>query len=263
MIRLITSDIDGTLLQNGATKISNRLFEQVRELRKYGVLFAAASGRQYQSLRTLFEPVKDEMMFIAENGGCIFKDGECIYEDTMQTDALLGLLRDAFLLKGCMMLINGPLKAYVLPEHKALEKILVEDYHMAVEVVERLEDIPETIVKMAVYHPDGAKVSDEYFQARWGDQVKVAISGDYFVDLTSCDKGTGIQAACRTLGIDPSEVMAFGDNYNDIAMLETVGEGYIMSGAVEDLRRRFPNTPTVEGKLDELLEQLRAEQSAQ
>ena len=56
-IRLICSDIDGTLLQYGKKELEDEIFEQIRELHRRGILFCPASGRQYTSLRKLFAPV--------------------------------------------------------------------------------------------------------------------------------------------------------------------------------------------------------------
>ncbi|MEE0545532.1 MAG: HAD hydrolase family protein, partial [Faecalibacterium sp.] len=53
-IRLICSDIDGTLLQYGRKELEGEIFEQIRELHRRGILFCPASGRQYTSLRKLF-----------------------------------------------------------------------------------------------------------------------------------------------------------------------------------------------------------------
>ena len=50
-IRLICSDIDGTLLQYGRKELEGEIFEQIRELHRRGILFCPASGRQYTSLR--------------------------------------------------------------------------------------------------------------------------------------------------------------------------------------------------------------------
>ena len=50
-IRLICSDIDGTLLQYGKKELESEIFEQIRELHRRGILFCPASGRQYTSLR--------------------------------------------------------------------------------------------------------------------------------------------------------------------------------------------------------------------
>ena len=73
-IRLICSDIDGTLLQYGRKELEGEIFEQIRELHRRGILFCLASGRQYTSLRKLFAPVADCCVFLCENGGVIYKD---------------------------------------------------------------------------------------------------------------------------------------------------------------------------------------------
>ena len=54
MIRLIASDIDGTLLHGDQTEISPVIFQEIHRLRQAGILFCPASGRQYSSLRRLF-----------------------------------------------------------------------------------------------------------------------------------------------------------------------------------------------------------------
>ena len=57
MIRLIASDLDGTLLQNGAQVLSPEIFKLIPALKKKGIHFIAASGRQYANLRRLFAPL--------------------------------------------------------------------------------------------------------------------------------------------------------------------------------------------------------------
>ena len=82
-IKMICSDIDGTLLQYGRKKLEGEIFDQIRALHDRGILFCPASGRQYTSLRLLFEPVADCCVFLCENGGVLFKDGQCIAENPM------------------------------------------------------------------------------------------------------------------------------------------------------------------------------------
>ena len=64
MIRLVTCDIDGTLLHGEETSIDAETLEEIRRLREKGILFCPASGRQYHSLRRLFAPVQDEIAYI-------------------------------------------------------------------------------------------------------------------------------------------------------------------------------------------------------
>ena len=78
MIKLIASDLDGTLLQNGAQELDPLIFDQIRELKEMGIHFVAASGRQYPNLQRLFAPVQDEISYIAENGSLCIHDGKTL-----------------------------------------------------------------------------------------------------------------------------------------------------------------------------------------
>ena len=71
MIKLIASDIDGTLLPEGTDRINREIFDVILKLKEQGIIFAAASGRQYNSIYELFQPVAHEMIFICENGAYV------------------------------------------------------------------------------------------------------------------------------------------------------------------------------------------------
>ena len=80
------------------------------------------------------------------------------------------------------------------------------------------------------------------------------MAGPYWIDTTLANKGTGVALLCKTLGITPAEVMAFGDNFNDTAMLDLVGTPYIMDSAAPALRARYQlHTPRPEDVLRTLL----------
>lgn len=76
MIRLVASDIDGTLLHGEEREISPAVFAQIRRLRAKGILFCPASGRQYSSLRRLFAPVAGELSYLCENGAVVYGPGD-------------------------------------------------------------------------------------------------------------------------------------------------------------------------------------------
>ena len=80
MIKLIASDLDGTLLQNGAQELDPIIFDQIRTLKENGIHFAAASGRQYPNLRRLFAPVQDDISYIAETALSACMTGKCFPE---------------------------------------------------------------------------------------------------------------------------------------------------------------------------------------
>mgnify|MGYP001536952521 FL=1 len=59
-IKFIASDLDGTLLLNGAQKVSQELIPLIKRLNDNGIIFCAASGRQYPNMTKLFAPVASE-----------------------------------------------------------------------------------------------------------------------------------------------------------------------------------------------------------
>ena len=68
MIKLIASDLDGTLLQNEAQELTPRAIELIRALTQKGVHFVAASGRQYANERLLFHEIKDDAKELTISG---------------------------------------------------------------------------------------------------------------------------------------------------------------------------------------------------
>ena len=212
-IKMICSDIDGTLLQYGRKKLEGEIFDQIRALHDRGILFCPASGRQYTSLRLLFAPVADCCVFLCENGGVLFKDEHCIAENPMP---------------------------------RALAEEIAHDLWNP-------SEIPEEIVKVSVYLHEGVEKYADRFVPRW-QQANCAVAGPYWIDTTTANKGVGVESLCRVLGFAHDEVMAFGDNYNDVAMLDLVGTPYIMDGAAAPLRARYPlHTPRPEDVLREFL----------
>ena len=64
------------------------------------------------------------------------------------------------------------------------------------------------------------------------------LAGEHWLDFTLASKGTGIRTLAESLGVPLSQVAAFGDQFNDVSMLEIVGRPYLMTHAPEALRRR-------------------------
>ena len=76
MIKLIASDLDGTLLPEGTPDIDPKIYEVIRRLQNAGITFVAASGRNYESVMSIFGCMERELMVISDNGGYLAKAGE-------------------------------------------------------------------------------------------------------------------------------------------------------------------------------------------
>ena len=98
MIKMIACDLEGTLLLNKAQALPEEIFSLIRELKELGILFVAASGRQYQNMKKLFAPVVSEIAYISENGALAVDQEEVLYQDRFDRE-LAGKIINAILAK--------------------------------------------------------------------------------------------------------------------------------------------------------------------
>ena len=244
MVRLVTCDIDGTLLHGDQTEIDAETLREIRRLREKGILFCPASGRQYHSLRRLFAPVQDEIAYICENGSVVFgpgAPGPVWGKVPLDRRSAVELCRDIMAQPGCEINASGENTCYVCTRDEEYLRHMREDVGNITEVVADPDDIPEEIIKVSAYSRRGTDAVIGHFAKRWGEAFQVAVAGTQWIDFTKADKGAGLRLICKAMGVKPEEVMSFGDNYNDIPILTLVGYPYIMENAAQELREMFPN----------------------
>lgn len=231
MIKLAASDIDGTLLQGGKREIDEAFFEQIRRLKKEGILFAAASGRQYTSLRRLFAPVEDDIVYLCENGAIVYRDGQVAGKRPMERRTAEALIARIQAHEDMEVLISGADTSYMMPKRQDYLDHIRYFVGNNITQVERTEEIREDILKVAAYCRSGAAGYDRAFGDPWRRSMNVALSGEKWMDFTAADKGCGLEDLCTALGIGMEETIVFGDNFNDLAMLERSGHPWIIKGS--------------------------------
>ena len=243
MIQLVVSDIDGTLLQDGANAIPPAIFEQIARLKERGIRFCPASGRQYTSLRKLFAPVADQLYYLCENGAVVYgpgSPGPILSRTEMDWDLSLELCREILAHPRCEVLISGANTSYLCPKEGDIVSLIRDFVGNNVALLPRPEDMPEPFVKVSAYCRDGARGVEPELAPRWSRHFRAAVAGEKWLDFTLADKGVGLRRLCAVLGVPLEQVMAFGDNYNDLPMLELAGRPYLMESAAEEMRTRFP-----------------------
>lgn len=240
MIRLVASDIDGTLLQNGATKIPQEIFSHIHRLEQKGIIFCPASGRQYTSLRRLFAPVADKIPFLCENGAVVYgagSPGPILSKTVMDRRLSEELCRDILALPEVEVLISGADTSYLCPKGPGMEEHIRWFVGNRTATVPAPADVSEDIIKVSAYCPGGTlDTTQAALLPKWGQHFRAAIAGETWLDFTLADKGTGLNQLCRALDISLEHVMAFGDNYNDLPMLELAGHPYLMENAATELK---------------------------
>ena len=257
MIKLIASDLDGTLLLNDAQSLNPELFDLILKLKEKGIHFIAASGRQYASMHRLFAPIKDQISYITENGSLCFHEGEITSMETMNRELGLRILEDIHNRKNCHILLSCQ-DTYYTDSEKVFYHMR-DTLHSDIKLVPDVSEIQEPFLKIAVY--DDVTIADtaRYFYEKYNDLIPVATSGTVWVDfvLPNANKGTALQAFAEYFHVKPEECMAFGDQQNDIEMLEFAGESYAMEKAAPGVASHAKYTTNcVEDVLRELLKSL-------
>ena len=97
MIKLIATDVDGTLVKDGTMQIDHEYMTVIKELVQKGIIFAVCSGRQFISERKLFAPVKDQLLYITDGGTVVRTPQEILMVHTMPRDVWSGAGTDAAL----------------------------------------------------------------------------------------------------------------------------------------------------------------------
>lgn len=242
MIKLIASDMDGTLLTD-EKKLSDGTFETIERLSEKNILFAAASGRQMASLERLFAPVEDKVVFIAENGAYVKYRGEEIYADVMDKALIKEMVEKISDRPNFRFLLEGREFAYT--DHITMYKAMTSRrFNYNVKLIENTADvysIDDEIVKAALSDVTTNKRSDfgemhTFFSGR----CRAVLSGDNCLDFQNLhvDKGNALKKIKERFKISYEETMAFGDNFNDLEMLEESAFAFVMENSSDEMKKK-------------------------
>lgn len=239
MIKLVASDLDGTILLNGAQSVDESMFAVIKQLIKKGVIFAPASGRQMTSLKRLFAPVAEDLMYICENGALVSYKGKTIAKTPMDRELAMTIIEDVYAQENCEVLVSGEHTAYIKPKTEEYYHRMTKVVNYHTTLVSDFSEIQEDILKIAVCDLSGIVHSKDYFFSKWADKAATVVSGDLYLDFMDkkVSKGNAMRQIQEKLGLLPKECMAFGDNYNDIEMLDSVEFAYVMEKAVDDVKK--------------------------
>ena len=257
MIKMVASDLDGTLLIGGRQTLPEEIFSLVKELKKMGILFVAASGRQYANMRNLFAPVKDDMAFISENGGLAVQNEKLLYCDSFDKELVSEIIQAIWEKPGAEFSCSTKDFYYIMPKTEHYRHLMIEEVKNQCKIIKSFDEITEPCMKVAVYEKEGmTEESIRYWRERFKDRCTVVTSGFAWVDFVpfTTNKAKGIRKYQELLGIGPDECIAFGDEYNDIEMMKSVKYSFAMKHAKPGVKAAaFYETEKVEPVLRRLI----------
>lgn len=236
-IKLVATDMDLTLLADDKSMPAG-VDERIDALAKNGVLFCAASGRPALALRESFPAHHQDMALVADNGASVYLRDELVYRDLIDRDLYHEVLALATATEGSVPVLCAFDDAYVLERDRCHEDV-VSIYYRSITYVESFEELDVDSNKISIYFPgwDSKQKNDEVYSPAFASRLYLTCAGNEWLDFMNIgvDKGSGIRHLAQHLGIDLSDIAAFGDTYNDIPMLDIVGHSYVMANAAEHM----------------------------
>lgn len=256
MIKLIASDLDGTLLYGRDNSVSEEMFDMIREMKEKGIIFVAASGRPYISLKKLFAPVWEDIAFICENGAVVYYKDQLLEQLVVPQEELLKLVEIVEADEKTEVALSSATATYVRPRTEEYVQLLKANGNNVC-IVKEWTDVTEPCVKLAWYEKDGVEQREDYWREKIAPPARVVTSGANWLDILypDCHKGVGIKVLQEHFGLQKEEMAAFGDNYNDMEMLEAVGYPVAMLNAREGVLNMCPyKTGRVEDSVRKILD---------
>ncbi|HEX8713181.1 MAG TPA: HAD-IIB family hydrolase [Terracidiphilus sp.] len=254
-VRMAAIDMDGTLLPSFGYEISRRNVRALRAAQDAGIVVVIATGRRAAFTMPLLEGLglRADMPLITSNGAVTRTlGGEPIDRWTLNTDVARGLCG---LLRGFGVLVftfdqpgRGELVLEDLDRAEGRMELWVEANREAIEVVKPLESVfasrGSPIQGMIAGPVAAMREAEKAFEASEWSRVCECLRTEYPArDLAILDllpqgisKGAALEKLAGRRGIDRFEVLAIGDNWNDVNMLEWAGQGFVMGNASRELR---------------------------
>lgn len=263
-IKMIVSDMDGTLLSPEG-KLDPLFFQLHKKMEQKGIIFVAASGRQFYNLNNVFAPIRDKIYFIAENGNYVrYLDQELMVVD-IPSDRLDHIIDQIRTIDRAYPVLCGKDSAYIEKRSNPDFEAFASEggkYYDRCEVVQDLKEViqRDRILKVAIYDFLGSSTNCGPMLEHFNDTLKVVISGKSWCDISHQDanKGVALDFVQRRLGIKANETIAFGDQMNDAQMLEHAYYSYAVENAVDGIKSiaRFKSLSNRDNGVMKILEDL-------
>ncbi|MGZ9835950.1 Cof-type HAD-IIB family hydrolase [Streptococcus sp. V940] len=247
-IRVIATDMDGTLLDPKGQLDLPRLEKILDKLDQRGIRFVIATGNEIHRMRQLLGHIAERVVLVVANGARIFENNELIQAQTWD-DAMVDKALAHFKGRECqdqfvVTAMNGGFvkKGTVFTElDKFMTPEMIEKLYQRMNFVDEFDsNLFGGVLKMSMVV--GEERSESVLREindLFDGHVRAVSSGYGCIDILQdgIHKAWGLVELLKRWNLKPEQIMAFGDSENDIEMLELAGISYAMENAEEAVKR--------------------------
>ncbi len=247
-IKMIAVDLDGTLFTN-SKEILPETLSALERASAMGIEIVPATGRPFHGVSEKVTGLEFVNYILTCNGAAIYnrRTGECLYEQPMSWEKGAEILTA---LKGLNISIDAFINGYSYKERSQINFIdslalsqVMKDYIKKTrlyvdDLIEFVSSEKHSVQKITLNfakNPDGTSLDRDETKARLDkiSDIAVVSGGDNNLEITesTINKGISLVNFGKRLGIDRSQIMAFGDSGNDLEMLKAAGFGVAMGNS--------------------------------
>jgi hypothetical protein len=254
-VRLVAIDVDGTLLPTFTQALAARVALALKAAQEAGITVAIATGRRaaYTAPLLTGHGLRADTPLITSNGAVVRTlGGDRIDRCTMEARVARGLCGVLRPFGAVVFTFDRPGRGELVLEDLAQAHgriaLWVEANRNAIEVIKPLEDAlmdgDDPIQGMAAGSLSLMRAAEQAVRAsEWAGDCECVRTEYPARDLSILDllpqgvsKGAALKKLAAHLGVERKDVMAIGDNWNDVEMLEWAGQGVLMGNAAVELR---------------------------
>lgn len=238
--KLVVVDLDGTLVLKNP-EVSQKNKEEIRRIQKKAVTFSIASGRMLSSILPYAEELNIKAPLICYGGAMLVhsETKKVLYQVTVPVETAKLVIR---LAKAFDLHVNLHIgeNVYIEKERTEAEAYCKNAGVKASVVGDLLSFIREEPTKLIVISENVPLLDEvgEILRNQTSGRLNITKSFPTYLEVMSheASKGRALEMMAKILGIEPEEVMAIGDSFNDIDMLEWAGLGIAMGSVPAEVK---------------------------
>ena len=244
MKKIVFSDVDGTLL-NANHEITPLTQKAIGILADKNIPFVIISARSPAGIYPILQEYKIQCPIISYSGALILDENKNVifHKGIRRANAkriLEYIENEPFDLSWCVYSLDE----WIVKDKTDPRIIREEQIVNATSRQASIDTITDNEVNkiLCICNPEQILETEVKLKAAF-PQYSIVKSSEILLEImeNGITKATAIKQLCSMWNIDPKDTIAFGDNYNDVEMLETVGQGFLMGNAPEDLKVQIPN----------------------
>ncbi|CAN7321063.1 HAD family hydrolase [Paenibacillus sp. LjRoot153] len=241
MIKLIVSDLDGTLLDHHK-KVSERELKALQQVRESGITLCLASGRMNLEMQRVLQDIDHQAHSVSQNGAFIhLMDGTLLQAKLFEPSIAHQVyqLIEAFDVVKLICSGNTNYIENLNPASDEIQARMFEPFQVKSEMEQSLKDA-FPICKYSLFgQVENLLEIKTLLEEELCDQLDIYLADTDCLDIMphQVSKGSSLLTLIAHLGLKPEEIACFGDSFNDVSMFGITPHSFAMHTAHSDVKK--------------------------